>query len=410
MVNNRPAASPTRSTRRRFVGPILAALLLCLGIITLRTNKGGGLGWGGKTANPGHPQIDLWYGSEQWFGRLGTPQQWVNVLGSVSSPAGIASLRYSLNGGSSRRLGIGPDERRLASAGDFNIELDVDDLHSGPNLVSIAAVDNNGSKSVKTVSVHYSRDKRWPMPYSVHWSAVRSIQEAAQVVDGLWRVEDNGIRPAQLWYDRIVAMGDLTWADYEVTVPVTIHAFDPAAYKNPNSSGPMVGLVLHWKGHYDSWTMSQPRYVAWPFGALCLYGWRVDPRKSEFRLEIQSDKSIATDQSTRKLELGVRYIFKARAESRHDQTCFYRFKVWQDGTPEPEAWDLGGPGSAQEHSQGSMLLIAHHTDVTFGDVAIKALTPPSTPMRLAGTEMSTRALPQTVSGQWGRNSTKAGRE
>ncbi len=42
------------------------------------------------------PAINVWYGLNQTFGQLGTPQQWINILGSVT---GATSLTYSLNGG-----------------------------------------------------------------------------------------------------------------------------------------------------------------------------------------------------------------------------------------------------------------------------------------------------------------------
>jgi hypothetical protein len=353
-----------RGIRRRFVA---YASILFVGL--------GAAGWirhngAGEGARPqAGPLIDVWYGSEQWFGQLGNPQEWVNILGNVSSPIGVASLRYSLNGGKRKRLSIGPDMRRLASAGDFNAEVDIDDLADGLNVVKIEAVDISGVKSVKAVSVHYARGRTWPMPYTVHWSAAPTIQETAQVVDGLWNVEREGIRPTKLWYDRALAIGDVFWTDYEVTVPVTIHRFDPAAY-NPISTGPMVGIALRWKGHYYASDGSQSYIGSWPIGALCVYAWIVHSHKADFRLELQGLKTIATDNSGRQLALGVRYIFKARAETRPHQTSFYRFKVWQEGTPEPSGWDLSGPGAVQGNDQGSVLLVAHHSDVTFGDVTI----------------------------------------
>jgi regulation of enolase protein 1 (concanavalin A-like superfamily) len=48
------------------------------------------------------PVIDVWYGDNQTFGQLGVPQQWINILGNVSSAAGLATLTYTLNGGASK--------------------------------------------------------------------------------------------------------------------------------------------------------------------------------------------------------------------------------------------------------------------------------------------------------------------
>jgi hypothetical protein len=85
---------------------------------------------------------------------------WVNVLGNVSDPDGIASLSYRLNGGPARTLNIGPDNRRLAKPGDFNVDLDAMDLVSGANAVAITAVDGVGEQVTKTVTVHYESDSK----------------------------------------------------------------------------------------------------------------------------------------------------------------------------------------------------------------------------------------------------------
>jgi hypothetical protein len=65
------------------------------------------------------PQIDIWYGTEQSFGHTGKPQDYANVLGNVSGPYSITTLKYSLNGEPNVALSIGPDGKRLVSSGDF---------------------------------------------------------------------------------------------------------------------------------------------------------------------------------------------------------------------------------------------------------------------------------------------------
>jgi regulation of enolase protein 1 (concanavalin A-like superfamily) len=65
------------------------------------------------------PVITIWYGDPQRFGYLGTPQTWINVLGNVHDPDGVASLQYSLNGSAWRALSIGPDNQRLEAPGGF---------------------------------------------------------------------------------------------------------------------------------------------------------------------------------------------------------------------------------------------------------------------------------------------------
>ncbi len=171
--------------------------------------------------------IDVWYGSEQTFGKLGNPQRWVNILGNVSSPNGIASLSYSLNEGTPESLTVGTDMHRLASHGDFNIEIDYNSLPGGKNTVKITAVDSLDNRAEEEVTVNYTARNKWSLPYSVNWSEVKNIQDVVQVVDGKWKLESNGVRTVVPFYDRVLAVGDITWQNYEVTVETVIHGYKP---------------------------------------------------------------------------------------------------------------------------------------------------------------------------------------
>ena len=50
----------------------------------------------------------------------------------------------------------------------------------------------------------------------------------------------------------------------------------------------------------------------------------------------------------------------------------YRVKLWPVGEAEPEPWDLERYESGDLES-GSALLLAHHADVTFGNVTVRPL-------------------------------------
>jgi hypothetical protein len=323
-------------------------------------------------SNSSAPAIDLWYGHDQVFAQHGNPQQWINILGRVSDPDGVASLQYSLNGGPPAPLSIGPDTRRLYKPGDFNIELDYQNLVNGVNTVTISATDTLANRSVENVDVHYTAGQTWPQTYSIDWSAASSIQQAAQVVDGLWTIEGGSVRTVEVGYDRLLDIGDVSWTDYEVTVPITIHSFNPAGFQQP-SNGQGIGVALRWKGHYD-WDGSQPRYGYNPKGAIGWYSWS---STLGYRLSILGNQEVllAEDTSGRTLAFDVRYIFKMRVETRPGQTSMYRLKVWQDGTPEPAAWDLSAPNYPGELSAGSLLLVAHQTDASFGNVIVVPITP-----------------------------------
>jgi hypothetical protein len=325
-----------------------------------------------------NPVIDVWYGSHQVFGQIGNPQQWVNVLGNVSDPHGIASLTYSLNGGAELPLSVGSDSRRLASEGDFNVEIAYTELVSGSNRVVITATDELNNTAVETVTVEYASGNVWPMPYAIDWSSVITISDAAQVVDGLWALEAGGLRPVVMAYDRIVAIGDLTWDDFEVTVPITIHAIDPAGFSWP-SVAPGLGIMMRWSGHTNSPVVCSQPHCGWrPFGATTWYGWD-DPDNPVFKLEGNNDVLLDTDPSV-ELVFDTCYNFKMRVETVPGQGGFYGFKVWQDGQVEPSEWNLTGQQGLSDPQSGSFLLVAHHVDVTFGDVTVVPVSDTTAPV------------------------------
>ena len=103
----------------------------------------------------GGPEIDVWGGANQTFGAVGMPQRWVNVMGNVYDPDGVATLRATLNGASSQNLTVGPDGARLEYPGDFNLELNRDLLLPGANAVAITATDQAGNATTRIVTVDW---------------------------------------------------------------------------------------------------------------------------------------------------------------------------------------------------------------------------------------------------------------
>ncbi len=304
--------------------------------------------------NTGAPVIDVWYGPSQKFGNIGIPQQWVNVLGNVADDDGIASVTYSLNGGADQPLSTGPDNRRLAEDGDFIVEVDYQDLDPGFNDVTITATDSGGSTSVEVVDIDVTTTNVWPLPYTIDWASVVDVQDVLQVVDGQWYVGLDGIRTDQVGYDRLLVIGDITWQSYEITVPITIHHIGTGG---PVSGAPGVGLILRWIGHTDSPVVCSQFHCGWlPSGPIAW--WRND----NLSLDSAVDPSVV-------LAIGVRYFFKLRVEA--GQTGdLYSLKVWEDGQSEPINWNLQVTRSLGDTTNGSALLVAHHMDVTFGDVTL----------------------------------------
>jgi len=360
---------PVRLPRFLFLGclfllPLVVIIALSLDVSTLA----------GESA--AFPAIDLWYGPNQQFGQLGNAQQWVNILGNVSDPDGIASLSYTLNGGSAHSLSVGPDDRRLALDGDFNVEIDRADLNIGSNKVTITAVDDLGNANSQIVSVQYA-ENAWPLPYAIDWSSVNNIQDVVQFVDGKWRLEPGGVRISEVDYDRILAIGDLSWTDYEATIPVTIHAIDESAYGTVSTS-PGIGVILRWQGHTDDpVTCSQPHCGWLPQGSSNWYEW------SQFgsdNLTIFAEPPGSYATPTSKLfEIGHTYWFKTRAETNPSGTL-YSLKVWEDGVEtEPVDWTLQRQADVGNLANGSLLLVAHHVDATIGNINVRPLLGPGPP-------------------------------
>lgn len=311
----------------------------------------------------GAPVIDLWYGADQTFGANGQPQRWANVLGNVSDADGLKSLSYTLNGGPSTPLRWGPDLRRLYMPGDFNVQLDFNELEDGPNSLVITAVDLQDEQALRTVTVRKSVQTP-SLQRTVDWSQASSPSDVAQVVDGKWSTGSQGLTVNEMGYDRTVAIGDLSWADYEVTVPVTVRGLGPGA-GTPQSGVPLVGLGIHWNGHTPRST-EEPAISWWPTGAFAWFEWY-----GSGRFALQGNEGSPLIRKGAAWNFGTTYMMKVRAE-RESSGVRYSYRWWPKGAPEPSAWGLSlledaGPAA------GSVLLIAHHVDASFGAVEVTPL-------------------------------------
>lgn len=319
------------------------------------------------TFNPAGPDIDIWYGDTQDFGQIGNPQElWINVFGHVSDPDGMGSLSYTLNGGSPVALSIGPDNRRLENPGDFNIDLNWTTLNNGANTVVITATDALSNVSTKTVTVNYTAGNVWPIPYTADWSSLTTdadpatpdpqIQTLAQVVDGKWSVDNGEIRTAEPGYDRLVAIGDHLSDDYEALVPITIHS--------TLAGGFGVGLLFRWNGHTNTpVTCPQPLCGYEPLGAI---GW-FRSNKLEFYQGVSQSVTVTA---------GTTYWMRMRVENSGSNPV-YSLKVWEDGQAEPANWNLTQTEGPTTPQSGSLLLIAHEADASFGTVVVTPV--PGTP-------------------------------
>ncbi|PSL04739.1 putative repeat protein (TIGR02543 family) [Haloactinopolyspora alba] len=309
------------------------------------------------------PSVDVWYGDDQTFGVAGVSQRWVNVLGNVSDADGIQSANYRLNGNAPVGLSIGSDLRRLYGEGDVNVEIPYDDLSSGANTVAITATDTTGESATESVTVR--KDVRSPsLPYSTSWGSSQNPNDVAQVVDGKWTSGSGGLTIVEPGYDRTVAVGDSSWDNYEVEVPVTVRGLTPG-YGTPQSGSPVVGLALRWNGHTPRDT-EEPAVGWYPTGAFAWYQWYDSGR---YALIGNDGWPLSRDGAP--WDFGTTYIMKARVESVAGGTD-YSYKWWPQGTSEPQGWSLSVTDDNSPDT-GGVLLIAHHVDATFGTVDVSPL-------------------------------------
>lgn len=313
------------------------------------------------------PVINVWYSSALNFGQIGNPQTQVNILGNVSDPGGVVqSLNYRLNGGAAMPLTIGPDGLRLVNKGDFDAAINISSLLNGQNTMVLTAKNSSGGAvATKTVTFSYAAGRTWPLPYTTNWAGAANISDRAQVVDGLWQLSASGVRPTQIGYDRLIAIGDMSWTDYEVLVPITVYGFTPDPTKPTDEGG--VGLIVRWLGHGGS---GQPPSDWTEIGAYAYYS------KSRNAWTLRWNGTDLVTTTSFPFSYNTTYLYKLRVETISSTSSRYSFKAWVKGLPEP-SWSssqfskiVNVVDAAETRPQGSMLLVAHRADATFGDVTV----------------------------------------
>ena len=317
-------------------------------------------------APAGRPFIDLWYGDRLVFGPNGTPQRFLNVVGNVSDEDGIASLTYTLDGGEPIPLDLGPDERRLLALGDFNAEVPVDGLAPGQHEVRFRAEDGTGSISTRTMQLEWAPRETPPtLPIETDWATAESVTDEIQVVDGKWTIEDGMLRNLDIGYDRVFTIGDRSMTDYEVTFPFVLHRIDEEGYNNISGT-PAMGFTLGWTGHYAVGNET-PFWGYWPSTGTASFVWdSVD--EASLKVAGNDDAPQAFTPGVR-LPLETPLRIRARVE-RIDAGSRISMRAWADGGEEPDGWAVSvveddGPEA------GSIAVVAHHVDVSFGDIVVQ---------------------------------------
>jgi IPT/TIG domain/Beta xylosidase C-terminal Concanavalin A-like domain len=338
-------------------------------------------GDGGMAPPANQPVFNVWYGDTQTFGNLGIPQQQVNVLGNVSAPSGIQSLTFTLNGGASELLQVGPNGTRLVDTGDFDVEICIPkatsvcnapvSLQAGTNTVVLTATDSLNNVTTHTVTVNWSNTgQTWALPYSIDWSTVSKVTDVAQVVDGQWAIQPDGtVRTQQVGYDRLLAIGDVTWTDYKVTEELTVNTFDCQGFS--------IGVIVGWQGHSKDPTdpNAQPAvgHIFPAFGTYATIGSDVSPTGTlnlYANTASNPEKVLIADTTGITMTPGVKYILTITAQRNSGGlTSHYTLNLSPASGPQ-------SPVTLQydtDPSTGSVLLAVHEADVSISNVTVTAL-------------------------------------
>jgi hypothetical protein len=128
---------------------------------------------------------------------------------------------------------------------------------------------------------------------------------------------------------------------------------------------------MRWNGHTDQPIANWQPKTGWlPYGAIGWYRWS-SPTAVALRLE--GNNRLLASQPVSVPVNGSTIMYKMRVETQPDGAPLYRLKTWPSGSTEPVAWSLSGSGAATDPDAGSLMLLAHHVDATFGDVTVTPL-------------------------------------
>ena len=321
-------------------------------------------------------KIDVWYGTEQYFGRNGNAQRQINVLGNIQSEFKQIKAYYTLNDSDIKNfLTLGCDLHRLADVGDFNIEIERDQLKFGKNIIHLFVSLNDTILNTRDITIHYRNDRKWPIPCQVKWEEISNMQDVVEIVDGKWELTDSGIRVKHEYYDRILSLGDTSWRNYEVETSVTFHGFTPPAKGPPTYNVSHVAIASRWPGHdIDS---LQPNRKWFPLGATSEF--RITDNYDSCRWRIFDGENFYNEQPVsdyRSIKPEVVYKMKHRVEDLPGLRTLYSVKIWERNENEPQEWDFQATEISTRREYGSACLIAHHTNVTFGDISVVPVNSP----------------------------------
>jgi len=328
----------------------------------------------GKNSAPGmKPKINIWYGLNQAFGHNGFTQHQINILGNIENYSNGFTTFYILNNNNKiKYLNIGSDTNRLAEKGDFNIEIERNSLVAGLNVVKVFLAGHSTDTLTEIINVGYLPEQNVTLPYYIKWSEVNKIQDVADIVDGKWQLTEDGIRTQYKYYDRMIAFGDSSWSDYEIRTSVIFHGYNKPEQGPPTYNVAHAAIASYWLGH--DCDNRQPFRKWFPLGATSEF--QINENYENCRWRVFDGEYFYAEQSQkvyRKILPETKYYMKHRVESISENKSLFSVKLWPASDNESVSWDFQAIKTGNSAKSGSCALIAHHTDVTFGNIEVLPL-------------------------------------
>lgn len=322
-------------------------------------------------------ELVVWHGAEQRVGHLGDAQDDFNLMGVVNGN----EFSYSVNGDQRVPLEVSFEPfgfRRRGAPGHFNADIPISALKAGENFIDVFA--QGSDKEMRSrVQLNRATEGESPLPMTIDWNEIGHPQDVGQLVDGLWAIEDAGLRSATPLYDRLFLIGNRTWTDYRISSSITVHGVPDE--NGPKSGGSGLGFILRFAGHSVSeprFPDAQPKWGYQPFGGICWLRWEKDqPSIDPTRQFYRGDRDEFQDAGPLPgFKLGKTYGITAECETSESDptTTIYRLRVWPAELEEPEGWDFQVEQTSDAAlRKGGVALVAHHVDVTFGGVSVTVL-------------------------------------
>jgi len=149
-----------------------------------------------------------------------------------------------------------------------------------------------------------------------------------------------------------------------VTAPITIHT-----YLSNGSYRGAVGIGLGWQGHNGP---EQPSHGHKYQAIAFVRDVTTTPILALYRVSTDGYTDALKVSTPVNVQLGARYLLRMRSEAFSPDSSHVWAKIWpDDGSPEPLGWMVSSNFAT---IPGSVLLISHYSETTFGNTIIRPLT------------------------------------